>query len=65
MSDLRASQVAAILGCSDRKVWSEARKNGIGYNLGGRAGWRFTEADVDKLRKAMAPPAPVKRRRVA
>lgn len=65
MSDKTASEVAGILRCSDRKVWTEARKHGVGYNLGGRAGWRFTEADVDALRKAMAPPAPVKKRRVA
>lgn len=63
--DLRTSEVADILGCSERKVWSEAAKHGVGYNLRGRAGWRFTEADVDKLRAAMAPPKPVKRRRVA
>lgn len=65
-TDLTAADVATILGLrTKRKVWEEARKHGIGYNLGGRAGWRFTEADVDRLRKAMAPPAPVKRRRVA
>lgn len=63
--DLTAAEVAARFGCSVRKVWTEARRNGIGYNLGGRAGWRFAEGDVDKLRRAMAPAAPVKRRRVA
>jgi hypothetical protein len=65
MSDLTAADVATQFGCAKRKVREEARRNGIGYNLGGRAGWRFTEADVDKLRKAMAPAAPVKKRRVA
>lgn len=64
--DKTAEEVAAILGLrTKRKVWEEARKHGIGYNLGGSAGWRFTDADVDALRKAMAPPKPVKRRRVA
>lgn len=65
MSDLRTHEVADILGCGNRKVQAEARRHGVGYNLGGRAGWRFTEADVDRLRQAMAPAAPVKRRRVA
>lgn len=64
-TDLTATQVAAIFGCSPRKVWTEARRHGIGFNLEGRAGWRFTEADVEKLRKAMAPPAPVEGKRTA
>lgn len=64
-ADLKTADVADVLGCSGRKVWTEARRHGIGYNLGGRAGWRFTEADVEKLRRALAPAAPVKRRRVA
>lgn len=65
MSDKTAAEVAAIFRCSPRKVWSVARAKGIGFNLGGRAGWRFTDADIDKLRAAMAPPAPVQRRRSA
>lgn len=63
--DMTAAEVAAVFRCDPRKIWTEARKHGIGANLGGRAGWRFTEADVDKLRRAMAPAAPVKKRRVA
>lgn len=63
MSDKTAAQVAAVFGCNRRKVWDVARAKGIGYNLGGRAGWRFTDADIDKLRRAMTPPAaPVDRR---
>ena len=65
MSDHTAAQVAAIFGCNRRKVWDVARAKGIGYQLGGRAGWRFTEADVDRLRKAMAPPPPVEEKRTA
>lgn len=63
--DRNASQVAAIFGCSKRKVTDEATRHGIGYNLGGRAGYRFTAADVERLRKAMAPRAAVEGRRSA
>ena len=65
MSDLTAREVAETFGCSPRKVWDVARAHGIGYQLGGRAGWRFTEADVDKLRKAMAPVVVPERKRSA
>lgn len=63
--DLKAADVADRFGCSVRKVQKEAARFGIGMNLGGRAGWRFSESDVAALRKALAPAAPVKRRRVA
>jgi hypothetical protein len=65
MSDKTAAQVAAIFGCSRRKVTDLARAKGIGYNLAGRAGWRFTDADVDKLRRAMTPPPAIDQRRSA
>lgn len=62
--DMTAAEVADILRCKPRKVWTEAAKHGIGANLGGRAGWRFTRADVDALRAALrAAPAPSQRRR--
>lgn len=64
-ADLTAADVAARFGCSSRKVTAEAARHSIGYNLGGRAGWRFTELDVDRLRKALAPKPAPKRRRVA
>ena len=65
MSDKTAAEVAATFRCSPRKIWELARAKSIGYNLGGRAGWRFTDADVDKLRRAMTPPPPVESRRSA
>ena len=62
--DLTATEVADILRCKPRKVWTEAAKHGIGANLRGRAGWRFTQADVDALRAALRPtPVPTRRRR--
>lgn len=65
MRDKTAAEVAAIFGCSKRKVTNEATRLGIGYDLGGRAGFRFTEADVEKLRTAMAPAPAVAPRRTA
>ena len=59
-----ADEVAARFRCSARKVRETARRHGIGINLSGRAGWRFTDAEVEALRRALAPtPEPVVRRR--
>lgn len=48
-------EVAEEFRCSPRKVSDVARANGIGANLGGRAGWRFTEGDKLALWEAMRP----------
>lgn len=64
-TDATAAEVAALFGCSRRKVTEEATRQRIGYNLGGRAGYRFTALDIEKLRAAMAPPAPVEQKRTA
>lgn len=50
-----ASEVAAWLRCSRAKIYKLARENGIGMNLGGRAGWRFTAADKLALQRALRP----------
>jgi hypothetical protein len=61
--DLTAREVAELFRCERQKVIDEAHRTGLGYNLKGRAGWRFTEADVEALRKSMAPAtAPVEQR---
>jgi transposase-like protein len=49
------AEVAAEFRCSPRKVSEVARKHGIGADLGGRAGWRFTAADKSRLLAAMKP----------
>jgi hypothetical protein len=43
------------LRCSTRKVSELARELGVGMNLGGSAGWRFTDDDVAAMRQAMTP----------
>lgn len=46
---LTTRDVATRLICTPRKVSQTAREHGIGYDRGGRAGFRFTEADVTRL----------------
>lgn len=58
-----AQEVAATFRCSSRKVTDLARQRGIGINLGGRAGWRFNDADIQALREAMRPATKVTPRR--
>lgn len=55
--------IADWLRCSKRKVSDVATEHGIGANLKGRAGWRFTEADKLALWEAMRPKKPVVTRR--
>lgn len=50
-----AVEVADEFRCSPRKVTEVATANSIGANLGGRAGYRFTEADKLALWEAMRP----------
>ncbi|GAA1909140.1 hypothetical protein GCM10009737_07860 [Nocardioides lentus] len=62
-----AQEAADDLRCSRRKVTETARVLGVGMNLGGRAGWRFTEADLERMRTALTPAPdpelPARRRR--
>lgn len=57
------AEVAAEFRCSNKKVSELARSLGIGSNFGGRAGYRFSEADKAALLEALRPAAPVARRR--
>ena len=60
---LTTAEVAERLRCSEWKVRKEAKRLGLGVNLAGRAGYRYTEADADALWESMRPVAPVERRR--
>lgn len=57
-------EVADEFRCGHRKIETVAAAKGIGVNLKGRAGWRFTEADKLALWEAMKakPATPVRRR---
>lgn len=63
----RTADVAARLGCSPATVRNRARAAGVGINLDGRAGMRFSDRDVEQLvatlRPQAAEPAPRRRRR--
>ena len=61
-------EVAEQFRCSTWKVLKVAKASGIGMEIGGRAGWRFTDSDVEALRDAMRPQPQVtvrRRRRAA
>jgi excisionase family DNA binding protein len=59
------AELAAEMRVSKRKVTELATTHGIGANVGGSAGYRFREADVEALWEALRPVVapPVRRRR--
>ncbi len=58
------AEVASWLRCGRAKVYALAKEHGIGINLGGRAGYRFTPADKQRLLDLMRPaPTPTMARR--
>lgn len=62
-ADLTTADVAARLSCSPYKVRTLAQQVGVGINLGGRGGYRFTEAEYEQLRESMrVHPRPARRR---
>ena len=62
-TDATTAEVAEELRCSGEHVRVLAKRLGVGYHLGGRAGWRFTEADVTAMKEALRPVKPVSVRR--
>lgn len=59
---LTTADVADRLRCSPKKVRDTAKALRVGADLKGRAGYRFTEADVEALWESMRP-QPIERRR--
>lgn len=60
----RTADVAARLGCSPTTVRNRARAAGVGINLDGRAGMRFSDRDIEQLVATLRPePAANKPRR--
>lgn len=53
------AEVAELFRCSPRKVRKMAAELGLGIDLGGRAGFRYTDADIAALEQDMRPAAPV------
>jgi hypothetical protein len=53
--ELKTSEVAERLRCTPRKVTKLATELGLGANLGGSAGFRFTEAEVEQMRESLRP----------
>jgi hypothetical protein len=60
---LTTADLAERLRCGERKIRKAATALGIGVNLGGRAGYRYTEAEADALWESLRPVQTVERRR--
>lgn len=73
MSDFpyTTADVAEKLGCAPITVLRRAKPLGVGINLAGRAGMRYSDRDVEQLIEALRPvqakkqPRKKKRSRVA
>jgi hypothetical protein len=63
IATLTTADLATRLRCSERKVRKAAATLGIGVDLGGRAGYRYTEAEADALWESLRPVQTVERRR--
>lgn len=63
MSTYTAAEIALEFRCSKRKITDTATREGIGADLGGRAGYRFNESDKSALWEAMKPAAATQERR--
>lgn len=61
--DRNTADVAELLGCGPRKVRKLATELGVGYGIGGKAGYRYSDDDVQKMLAALRPTAVVERRR--
>lgn len=51
----KTSEVANLLRCTPRTVTKLATELGIGANLGGSAGFRFTTAEIEQMRDSLRP----------
>lgn len=60
---LNTHEAAEALDMSEYTVRKLARRVGVGYNIGGASGWRFTPAEVERMRDSMRPAAATPRRR--
>lgn len=60
---LTTADLAGRLRCSKVKVRKAAAQLGIGVNLGGRGGYRYTEAEAQALWESLRPVQAVERRR--
>ena len=55
---LSTADVARRLGCSSRTVTNRAKPLGLGIEIGGKAGYRYSDRDVEQLVQALRPTAP-------
>lgn len=63
MTTFTTAEVAEQLRIGTRKVRKVAASIGAGINVGGTAGYRYTQTDVDAMWDAMRPAQPITPRR--
>lgn len=63
MTTFTTAEVADQLRISSRKVRNQAKALGLGIAVGGRAGFRYSQADIDALWDSMRPVQAAERRR--
>lgn len=63
MTAFTTADVAEQLRISPRKVRKQAAILGLGIEVGGRAGYRYSQADIDALWESMRPVQAVERKR--
>lgn len=63
MNTFTTAEVAEELRISTRKVRKQASALGLGIDVGGRAGYRYSDADKLALWESMRPAHPAERRR--
>ena len=61
--DLTTADLAAEFGLAEKTIRKKAAKLGLGINLDGRAGYRYSNADRAKLIESMRPAPVVEKRR--
>lgn len=63
MITFTTAEVAEQLRITPRKVRKQSAELGLGANIGGTAGYRYTQADIDALWDSMRPVQQVAPRR--
>lgn len=63
MITFTAAEVADQLRISSRKVREVGKSIGVGANVGGTAGYRYSQSDVDAIWESMRPAPVVAQRR--
>ena len=62
-TDLTTADIAERLNCAPITVLRIRKRLNVGVALMGRAGYRYSEADWERIEQSLRPVAPVRRER--